>query len=154
MKIFHSKPSRQRGAAAVELALILPILFIMLMMPLFISRFLWHYTVAQKAAQDAARYLSTISEQEMREATLASWATGVATQIARAELEEIVSDQSTPTIIVTCGDEPCSGYRNLALPETVSVTVRMGFFDILGFADTGRYGIPINVTYEMNYVGG
>jgi hypothetical protein len=140
MKTRPSRQASEGGAAAVELALILPILISMLLFSLLLGRFLWHYTAAQKAAQDGARYLSTISEQEMREQTLA------------AEAVELNSG-AAPTIIIECGNDPCVGVRNLPLPDTVSVSVRMGFFDLLGLIDTGRYGIPIDATAEMRYVG-
>ena len=51
---------RQRGIAAVELALVLPVLFILVMFPLYLGRVYWHYTAIQYAAQDAARYLSCL----------------------------------------------------------------------------------------------
>lgn len=153
MNTRHFRQPSERGAAAVELALILPILVSMLVFSLLIGRFLWHYTAAQKAAQDGARYLSTISEQEMREETLAAEAVDVTRQIVRAEIAELNPGAALPAIIISCGEDPCIGIRNLPLPETVRVTVRMGFFDVLGLIDTGRYGIPINATAEMRYVG-
>ena len=133
--------------------MILPILLLFIFMPLFIGRFFWHYTAAQKAAQDAARYLSTISAQEMREEALAGQAAEVARQIVLAEIEGLAPGPNSPTIIILCGGEPCVGIDGLALPDTVSVTVRMRFYDILGVVDTGRYGIPINATSAMRYVG-
>lgn len=153
MKTRSFRPSGERGAAAVELALILPVMVSMLVFSLLIGRFLWHYTAAQKAAQDGARYLSTISEQDMREEILAAEAVDVTRQIVRAEIAELNPGATPPSIIISCGDEPCSGIGGLALPDTVSVTVRMRFFDLLGLIDTGRYGIPINATAELRYVG-
>ncbi len=153
MKNPSSKLANQGGATAVELALILPILLCFLFMPLFIGRFFWHYTAAQKAAQDAARYLSTISSQEMREEVLAGQAAEVARQIALTEIEGLAPGPRSPDIIIACGPDPCIGVGGLPLPSTVSVTVRMRFFDILGMIDTGRYGIQINATSVMHYVG-
>jgi len=153
MKTPFAHSRNQGGAAAVELAMILPILLLFIFMPLFIGRFFWHYTAAQKAAQDAARYLSTISAQEMREEALAGQAAEVTRQIALAEIEGLAPGRTSPEIIISCGPDPCSGLGGLALPETVSVTVRMRFFDILGVVDTGRYGVPINATSIVRYVG-
>jgi Flp pilus assembly protein TadG len=47
--------TRQRGVAAVEFAILVPLLLILLTAPLYIGRVLWHYTVIHKAAHDAAR---------------------------------------------------------------------------------------------------
>lgn len=153
MKNKSSKHNNQRGAAAVELALILPALLLLIFMPLFIGRYFWHYSAAQKAAQDAARYLSTISAQELREDVLAEQAAAVARSIALSEIRELDPGPREPEIIVMCGDDPCIGIGDLPLPETVRVTVRMRYFDMLGLIDTGRYGITINAVSVVNYVG-
>lgn len=153
MKNTSSKPDRQRGAAAVELALVLPVLLLLIFLPLFIGRYFWHYTAAQKAAQDAARYLSTVSAQELREEVLAEQAADIARTIALAEIRELNPGPSEPDIIILCGEDPCTGVGDLPLPQTVRVTVRMRYFDMLGHIDSGRYGIPINAVSVMNHVG-
>lgn len=143
----------QRGAAAVELALLLPILVAFLVLPYFFARFYWHYSVAEKAAQDAARYLSSISVQEMRSSTLAPAAATVASEIARAEVAELGPGHAAPTVSVLCGPVPCGGVGGASLPQTVRVYVWMDMFDMSGVVDTGRYGMPIRVDSEMRYVG-
>jgi hypothetical protein len=153
MKNQSLKPNSQGGAAAVELALILPVLLLFIFMPLFIGRYFWHYTAAQKAAQDAARYLSTVSVQEMREDALAEQAAMVARSIALEEIEDLNAGSAEPDIIIECGDDPCIGVRNAALPDHVSITVRMSYFDMLGLIDIGRYGIPIRAVSVVNHVG-
>lgn len=153
MKNKSSTLHNQRGAAAVELALILPVLLLLIFLPLFIGRYFWHYTAAQKVAQDSARYLSTLSAQELREEVLAREAAIVAKNIVLAEIQELDPGPSEPDIIITCGDDPCIGVGDLPLPETVRVTVRMRYFDMLGLIDTGRYGITINAVSVANHVG-
>lgn len=144
----------QRGAAAVELAIMLPILLAMLTIPLFVSVYLWHYTAAQKAAHHAARYMSTISIQEMRSPTLANAANAIASQIATREVAELNLAAAQPLVEVYCDRVRCSGVGNRPLPLTVFVSVRMDMFDqILGVVDTGRYGLPITVEVELPYVG-
>ncbi|WP_020653024.1 TadE/TadG family type IV pilus assembly protein [Massilia niastensis] len=153
MKPFPTLFPRERGAAAIELALLLPILVTFLGFSLFWGRYFWHYTAAQKAAHDAARYLSTVSEQEMREPTLTPAAAALARGIALAEIEDLNPGRIAPAVIVLCGGETCVGAQGMALPATVSVTIRMGVHDIAGLVDFGRYGVPIEVTSEMRYVG-
>ena len=60
------RPPRARGSIAVECALLLPIFIMLLTVMLFAGRIFWHYTVAEKAAHDAARFLATASLKEMR----------------------------------------------------------------------------------------
>lgn len=145
--------SCQRGSAAVELALLLPVLVAFLIFPFFFARYYWHYTVAQKAAQDAARYLSTISIQEMRSASLSQAATVAASQIALTEMAELNPGHSAPTVSILCGSDPCLGVGSAALPPTVRVHIAMDMFDMSGIIDTGRYGKPIRVDAEMRYAG-
>lgn len=153
MKLRHQSLGRQRGAAAVELAIILPIMILMLVFFTFFARYFWHYTVAQKAAYDSARYLSTISEQEMREPTLATAARDIAEDIVLEEIAELrPNDSALPEVNIVCGDIPCRGVRGFALPPTVSVNVNMDMHDFLGL-DLGRYGLGINVTARVRYVG-
>lgn len=150
----RSSPSRQRGAAAVELALIIPILLVVFSYPLFYARYFWHYTVAQKAAQDAARYLSTISRAEMKVGALAQDAAAIASDIATTELADLSPGGSPPTVDIECGTAHCNGVGSRPLPDTVRVIVTIDMFDnAFGVVDTGQYGIPITADVVMRYVG-
>lgn len=151
----HLSPGRlQRGATAVEFAFLIPIFVVLMIFPLLLGRCLWHYTAAQKAAHDAARYLSTISVQEMREPALAISAADIARQIAAIELNQLNPGRDDGiTIMVACGGLPCAGVRGSPLPETVTVSVRMHLHDPIFGMDVGRYGLPIGAQYEMRYMG-
>jgi len=144
----------QRGAAAVELALLLPIFVVVLTFPLLLGRCLWHYTAAQKAAHDAARYLSSIPAQEMREPALAITAADIASEIATLELAHLSpGDDNQVTVLVACGGLPCRGVRTSALPETVTVSVSINLYDPVFGMIVGRYGLPIGAHYETRYLG-
>jgi len=53
----HGRPRHQHQKLdAVELALILPDFLILLTFSLFIGRLFWHYSVMERAANNAARY--------------------------------------------------------------------------------------------------
>src|SRR3954467_9708660 len=56
---------KERGVAAVEFAILLPILIALLSLPVFFARVCMHYSVAQKAAQNSAMYIATIPYVEM-----------------------------------------------------------------------------------------
>ncbi|QNA88971.1 pilus assembly protein [Massilia sp. Dwa41.01b] len=160
MSGYLNKPShRQHGAAAVELALVLPILVVFFTAPLFFAIFFWHYTVVQKAAQDGARYLSTVSEQEMRDPALALAAANTAREIIRGELVELIPDQGSITVILHCGTSGtgminlCTGVEDGPLPESVDVGIQFRLKDqLFGFVDTGRYGWSVSAVATVPYV--
>ena len=141
--------------AAVELALVLPILFVLMTVPLFFARYFWHYTVAHKAANDAARYLSTISVREMRSPALSAAAGAIARGIAEEEVADLSPGQDAPVIEVFCGpNKLCSGYGSVAMPETITVRVEMDMFDsIFNAVGTSFYGWRIVAMAEVRYVG-
>lgn len=146
--------SRQRGAAAIELAFTLPAFAAFLFMTLFVARLLWHYTVAQKATQDAARYLSTISVQEMRQPTLAAAAAATARAIVLMEIGELNPGYIPIEFNVECDNDPCTGAYN-TLPETVRVSIKMQVtaFPEVFQVDMDPLGIPIRVESIQHYVG-
>lgn len=146
-------PRRARGAAAVELALILPLMLALLAGPLLLARFCWHYTAAHKAAQDAARYLSTVSRQEMREPQLALAAAEVAREIALTQVAELPTDAGGPRVEVHCGEAACGGVGEGALPTTVRVRLDLDMAELIGLGAAGGRGIVINVDAVMPYVG-
>jgi hypothetical protein len=142
---------RQAGVAAVEFAILLPLMFVLLSAPLFIGRVMWHYTVAQKAAHDAVRYLATVSEAEMRTPALITSAVAAARAIASAELAELNPGPYPPSVIILCDAAGCDGFT---MPTTVRVTVRMEMHD--PFFPTefgGDYGLFIAGDAQMSYLG-
>lgn len=143
---------RQRGGAAVELAFVLLTLFLSMAAILFLSRYMWHYTATQKAAQDGAYYLSRISEQEMRDVYLVRNAAALSKEIAETEVKELYPGGLRPDVAIRCSG-PCTGVGGQPLPQTISVEIDYKVTDpFLGF-DTGLFGKPISVTSELNYVG-
>ncbi|KQQ97153.1 TadE family protein [Massilia sp. Leaf139] len=150
---------RQKGAAAVELAVILPILLVFFTAPLFFAIYFWHYTVVQKAAQDGARYLSTISEQEMRDPTLALAAADTARGIIRSQLTELIPAPNSITVVLHCGTSAngminlCTGVEDGPLPENVDVGIQFRLKDqFFGLVNTGRYGWPVSAVATVPYV--
>jgi len=144
------------GSVAVEMAVILPILLLFLAVPLFIARIFWFYSVGEKAAHDAARFLSTATQAEMRtpgggfnEAKVAA----VARWIAQQELEEILPFTDGIIIDVQCNTGGCGA----AVPNTVHVGVQTTLHDnILGGMTSLYFGGTDLVLYSnvtMRYVG-
>ncbi|MFC4930375.1 TadE/TadG family type IV pilus assembly protein [Massilia sp. GCM10023247] len=150
---------RQAGAAAIEFALLLPIFIPFLTLGFFTASIFWHYTMAQKAAQDAVRYLATVPVAEMMTPALAEGAGAVARQIVMREIADI-----SPGSVVAKIDTFCNVSGNATIicgsglatgtpPTAVRVTFSIAMFDPTGFIDTGWYGLQINADQTMRYVG-
>lgn len=141
-----------RGVAAVEFAIMLPILIILLSAPLYIGRVMWYYTAAQKAAHDAAQYLSTVPDAEMRSPGLISSSTAVAGDLVAAELADLNGGGAyPPSVTIQCDGVSCDGY---VAPTVVRVHVRMRVQDpFFGTAFGGDEGILVSADSQMLYMG-
>jgi hypothetical protein len=138
------------------MAFSLTILTLFLAAPLFFAQVFWYYSVAQKAAHDAARFLATASHLEM--ATLGEGysdapVAALAKQIALAETDEIRPLLDAWTIVVQCDLTQCGW----TVPQTVRVQVRLRISDKLFSAITDEFtnGQGINLTADstMSYAG-
>lgn len=148
-------PSWQRGVAAVELAIILPILVALLAVPFYFGRVCMHYEVAEKAAHDAALYLSSVPVTEMKSQARIGAVLGVAQQIYDLETAELNPGPYPATPGFSCNAIPCAG---LSIPDTVSVSVQMRVVDILFPLFTTNYtdeegGIVLLAQVTLPYVG-
>lgn len=148
---------RQRGSSAVELALILMLLFGLLTLPLLFGRVFMHYSMAQKAAHDAARFLSGVSQRDIRWIRSDGGEIGVAAlarAIVRETLAEANTGQAPPSVDVYCDGETCDGRIT---PSKVQVVVRMNISDGMFSAHTGTYtgdyGLALRADVSMPYVG-
>lgn len=161
MNMRTSKPTvcsraapKQKGIAAIEFVAVFPILLIILLSSYYYARYMWHYTAAQKAAQDAARYLSSISVTEMRTPALAKAAAAIATQIATTEMLDVSPAPAEADVQVFCGALNCTGVGSRPLPDTIHVYIGLNMTDdLFGAVDTGQYGTPLTVDVTMRYVG-
>ncbi|GAB3433894.1 pilus assembly protein [Massilia solisilvae] len=160
MKASIPSSASSRGVAAVELALWLPFLVLLLGAGLFLARFFWHYTVAQKAAHDAARFLAAATVTEMRVPPVGGGAdnpvAAIARKIANDEIAELrPGGLYSPQINVVCDVfYPCAGQF---VPKKVSVSIEMSVTDI--FFPNLTYGLfntdslLIQTAVTTNYVG-
>lgn len=144
----------QRGAAAIEFAIILPVMAAMLAFSLFFGRVFWHYSVAVKVAHDVARYLSTVPVIEMRTPARAGNVVLVARAIAEQELAGLNPGQYPPVVTVACDTITCAGF---GAPTTVDVTVQMAMFDNMLYGYTyavlGDQPLVMTAAVSMRYVG-
>ena len=147
--------SWQRGVAAVELAIILPILVALLAVPFFFGRVFWHYAVAEKAAHDAARYLSSVPVTEMKSQARIAAVVDVSRQIYDLETADLNPGIYPATPTFQCGGIACAG---LLVPDTVRVTVQMRVFADFLTSLTGDFtdeegGIVLTADVTLPYVG-
>lgn len=152
--IRHPATRAQRGVAAVELALVLPLLLIMLAVPLFFGRVFWHYTVAQKAAYDAVRYFATVPVTHMRNPNQVGYAVAVAHAIVAQVTADLNPGPYPPAISVLCDGLLCDGF---SAPVKVKVGVRISMHDeMFPFVTStfmGEYGLPLTAEVTMRYAG-
>jgi hypothetical protein len=150
------RPGRgQRGSVAVEAALLMMTLVIIIACPLFLGRVFWHYTALQKAAQDGARFLSTATQSEMLsvgsrdEAGVAA----LARDIVRAETAGLHPGENSRLIDVHCDLAACGN----KIPAKVRVQVTMRLKDPIFYGFTnllaGDQGLYLRADVSMRYVG-
>jgi len=148
--------SRQRGVAAVEFAVILPLLIFLIAVPIFFGRCLMHYTVIQKAAHDAAIYLATLPKTDLYTQLKWKGATDLAYQIIDEETAELNPGSDG----FAHRDVECDGFvcgLVMPVPKTITVEVRVQMLDdfILSFtrAFIPADGILLSAKVTVPYLG-
>ncbi len=147
----------ERGSVAVETIFCLPLLILFLVVPLFLARAFWYYSVAQKAAHDSATFLANAAQSEM---ILSDGAddeslpiAALAEEIAHAELNEIKPGLVRNTVTVLCDGDACGG----EVPQTIRVSVRLWMRDeLFEFFTTEIFGedpLRLEARVTMRYVG-
>lgn len=106
---------KARGAAAVEFAIILPLLVLIFTGMIEYGRLMWNYDALAKATRDAARYLSTEQSITNTEKDVAR------TMVDNAAAAAGVKDLLPADVNVTCDPTNCTS------PTSVTVSISYGF---------------------------
>jgi Flp pilus assembly pilin Flp len=120
---------QQQGVAAVEFALVLPVIVLLIALTLLFGRIFWHYTVAVKAASDVATFMTLTRNSEMLEARPDLGEISIvklARSIGETELAELSPGKAAmPVIDISCDGAPCRGDF---IPNEILVIVRMRMY--------------------------
>lgn len=153
---------RVRGSVAVEAAIILPMLSLLVTALLFFCWIFWHYTVAEKAAHDATRFLAAASAREMQPNSGGAEVpvVAVAQRIVAMETAELNPGGGIATRI-SCfvGDsapywDGCFGFsRPKRVMVRVTVSISDPFFDALLGAFTAGQPIVLTTVVVTDYAG-
>lgn len=149
MNLTHRTADRARGVAAIEFALVLPVLVVLMALPLYLGWYQYHVVTAHIAAQNAARYLSKIPQSEIINPFRAPAVVAVAQQIADETLDELKPGYFPPSITILCSGSMCAGNTR---PRMVSVNIQMTIDDLF-FPSITQIRAPISVTAQVPYLG-
>lgn len=145
---------RQAGIAAVEFAIVMPVLIALLAFPIFFGRMFYHYTVIQKAAQSAAIYYASIPLSEMGEQLRSLEAKQVAESIINTQIANLNPGLGlNPTTVILCDGGACGPSK----PQKISVHIHLrmydDFFNDFTWQVVGAEGIRLDARVEIPYVG-
>jgi Flp pilus assembly protein TadG len=143
---------RQRGIAAVELALVLPAFVLLLAATVFLGRTLYHYQVMLKAAHDATRYLASAPALEVSSSARMAGTVAVARAIADAEIADLHTGGDPPVVSVMCNSGgACAGF---SVPVNVGVRIESLLGDdLVPVNPYGLNGVDLTAQATMRYVG-
>lgn len=117
---------RQRGAAAVELALVLMVLLLLGAGIVEFGRALWYYDALAKGTRDAARYMTTVPVENLRarrtEATSIVVASGT-----NARVPDVAG-----TVTVACDAPAPSDCSAASASDVRTITVSVSYPFVLG----------------------
>lgn len=143
------------GSVAVEMALILPLFLILLAGPLYMARAAWFYSVGQKAAHDATRYVATATQAELRtggggfnEARVPA----IARWIAQQELGELVPLTDSITITIQCDGDACNALTPARVRTGVQITLHDNLLGGLTMDYLGSSDMTMTSEVTMRYV--
>lgn len=127
-------PTRQVGAAAVELALVLVATMVLLPALVLFARVFHQYNILKQASQDAASYMASLPVVTMMDDSVMGDAVLRAQSIVKSAAtgSGLLSASTISPIVITCDGAPCGGG---ILPTLVQaqVTLQVGDLGLSGY---------------------
>lgn len=137
-----------QGGVAIEMAIVLPIMAMLITGLIWFAQAFWFYSVMQKAAYDGARLLSAATPLEIATPGIGSTAAPIAVLVS-AMIEDKTSVMNNikelKYIDVQCDFGTC-GY---AVPTTVRVLIRMR----MPFPFLEQNSLDLKADVTMRYAG-
>lgn len=136
-------PGPQQGVAAIEMAILLPLLVLLFTGLIEYGRLMWHYDALAKSTRDAARYLA----DEPAPISTAMQATARNMVGDAAEAAGVDGLVPASDVGITCAP-------NCSSPETITVAVSHDF-DIGGWVPvfgTGLWTVTMSPHTTMRYM--
>lgn len=135
-----ARRQRQRGSAAVELA-VLMLFTIVLIIPTFvIGRTLWQYNALKHATYDAARYIAAVPLYQLNDPDV-DLRDAAKLMVARSLIAAGVAPASAQARLISQTDVYCPGVIGgcrTATPDTIVVKAYLQVSDPLSLSMTGR----------------
>jgi hypothetical protein len=162
MRIRRTAPLFQRGSVAVEAAVIMTFVLVpLLAFTLFLGRYFWYYSVAQKASHDAALYYSHAPLHEINKVL------SPGLLMASANTTDEAADITSPTdveLFVQCkypgppGSDFWTGCNNtlsrpLSVKADVTFSMNDPFFSVMTWTITGGQPLAIFASTTVTYAG-
>lgn len=146
-----------KGAAVVELAVVLVLMTLLCVGIFEFSRAFWYYNALDKATRDAARYLSALPATDLSNATKATASVATAKQLVVNSVNgsNINPALASSNVNVTWDCAlPCGGVKPLWVKVGITgYTVKIGgTLPFIGVIN-GNYGnIPLQPATELRYM--
>ena len=153
-KLSLSRP-RQRGAVAVEMAILVVVMFLIMAGIVEFSRAFWYYNAIDKASRDAARFMSSVPSVEILDSTKTTAAVAKAKELA---LITANGANVSPTIVaadidILCDAAACSGTKPTNVTATVTLVLNLGSIFPFVSVTNGSYGdVTLAPSTTMRYM--
>lgn len=149
-----ARARRQRGVAAIELALILSFCALLAPTVVALAQLFYQYSALQNAVHRAARYMSSVPQSEMNnQAQIAALALQAQTMVTEAGIAAGLTGMRLGNVTVNCDASTC-GYAGAA-PVSITILARMtledsglaaSYYDLLG-----QSGFTLRVNASVRY---
>jgi Flp pilus assembly protein TadG len=149
------RPARQRGIAAIELALIMAAIAFVVPLTVALGSMFRSHAVLQNSVNAAARYLASLPVAEIKSYDASDTAVEVVKSIVRDSAIEanLVLIPGRNATTVRCDSYPCSTVSVVPATVTVSQVLVLDAGDLpgLGYLMGGGSGFTITITSTVPY---